>query len=47
MELDKAAINTAAIKNPKILFEASRIFGAVHSIICRKCKDGQMEIGKH
>ena len=43
---DKVAINTAAIKNPKILFDASRIFGSqciVLSIEAKKRASGNWE----
>lgn len=43
---DKVAINTAAIKNPKILFDASRIFGSqciVLSIEAKRRESGSWE----
>ena len=43
---DKVAINTAAIKNPKILYEASRVFGSqciVLSIEAKRRESGKWE----
>lgn len=44
---DKVAINTAAIENPKLLYEASRIFGSqciVSSIETFRKNDGRYEV---
>ena len=43
---DKVAINTAAIKNPSILSEASRIFGSQCIVLSIEAKKEAKETGK-
>ena len=44
--VDKVAINTAAIKNPSILSEASRIFGSQCIVLSIEAKKEAKETGK-